>query len=64
MTNRISAVISAFGVLATMVLLIGTFREYRSGASVLWIAAGGVLFLIASYALTRDVRRLRTTPTT
>ncbi|MEU3614878.1 hypothetical protein ABZ725_21515 [Streptomyces sp. NPDC006872] len=64
MTNRISAVTSAFGVLATVVLLIGAVREYRSGASVFWIVAGGVLFLIASYALIRDVRRLRTAPTT
>ncbi|MGW0941300.1 hypothetical protein ACWD4O_01940 [Streptomyces sp. NPDC002623] len=64
MTHRISAVVSAFGVLATVVLLIGSVREYRSGASGFWIAAGGVLFLITSYALIHDVRRLRAAPTT
>ncbi|MER7111772.1 hypothetical protein [Streptomyces sp. NPDC000229] len=60
MTNRISCLISAFGVLATMLLLVGAFREYRSGASALWIAAGTVIFCAALYALVRDVRQLRT----
>ncbi|MEU6449722.1 hypothetical protein [Streptomyces sp. NPDC046979] len=60
MTNRVSALISAFGVLASMVLLAGAVREYRSGASALWIVAGAVIFLSAFYALVRDVRRLRT----
>ncbi|ANJ12208.1 hypothetical protein [Streptomyces parvulus] len=60
MTNRISALISAFGVLASVVLLVPAVREYRSGASVLWLVAGAVIFLSASYALVRDVRRLRT----
>ncbi|GGS06264.1 hypothetical protein GCM10010220_68050 [Streptomyces parvulus] len=59
-TNRISALISAFGVLASVVLLVPAVREYRSGASVLWLVAGAVIFLSASYALVRDVRRLRT----
>jgi hypothetical protein len=59
-TNRISALISAFGVLASMMLLVGAVLEYRSGASALWIAAGAVIFLSALYALVRDVRRLRT----
>ncbi|MFD7679203.1 hypothetical protein [Streptomyces sp. NPDC060187] len=63
MTNRISALISAFGVLASVVLLVLAVRQYRSGASVLWLAAGAVIFLIASYTLVRDVRRLRTGPT-
>lgn len=54
------ALISAFGVLASPVLLAGAVREYRSGESALWIAAGAVIFLRASYALVRDVRRLRT----
>ncbi|WP_221353043.1 hypothetical protein [Streptomyces beigongshangae] len=64
MTNRISALISAFGVLAGTVLLAGAVREYRSGASVLWTAAGAVIFLSTLYALVRDVRRLRTGPAT
>lgn len=60
MTNRVSALISAFGVLASTVLLAGAVREYRSGASDLWIVAGAVIFLSALHALVRDVRRLRT----
>ncbi|NMI63065.1 hypothetical protein FNV62_47005 [Streptomyces sp. RLB3-17] len=64
MTHRMSALISAFGVLAGMVLLVGAVREYRSGASVVWMAAGAVIFLSALYALVRDVRRLRTGQTT
>ncbi|MFI0926911.1 hypothetical protein [Streptomyces sp. NPDC021012] len=63
MTNRISALISAFGVLASVMLLVFAVREYRSGASVLWLVAGIVIFLGASYTLARDVRRLRTGPT-
>ncbi|MBJ6636755.1 hypothetical protein H4K36_00125 [Streptomyces sp. DHE7-1] len=63
MTNRISALISAFGVLASVVLVVAGVREYRSGASVLWLVAGVVIFLSASYTLVRDVRRLRTGPT-
>ncbi|WP_327275440.1 hypothetical protein OG609_28615 [Streptomyces sp. NBC_01224] len=63
-TIRISALISAFGVLAGMLLIVGAVREYRSGASILWIAAGVVIFLSALYTLVRDVRRLRTGPTT
>jgi hypothetical protein len=62
-TNRISALISAFGVLASVVLVVAGVREYRSGASVLWLVAGAVIFLSASYTLARDVRRLRTGPT-
>ncbi|MGW8743946.1 hypothetical protein [Streptomyces sp. NPDC055794] len=62
MTNRISALISAFGVLAGVVLVIAGVREYRSGASFLWLVAGAVIFLSASYTLVRDVRRLRTGP--
>jgi hypothetical protein len=62
-THRISALISAFGVLVSVMLLVGAVREYRSGASVLWLVAGTVIFLSASYALVRDVRRLRTRPT-
>ncbi|MGC0413705.1 hypothetical protein RKD32_006634 [Streptomyces sp. SAI-195] len=35
MTNRISALISTFGVLASVMLLVLALREYRSGVSVL-----------------------------
>jgi hypothetical protein len=52
--------ISTFGVLASVMLLVFAVREYRSGASVLWLVAGAVIFLSASYTLVRDVRRLRT----
>ncbi|QBR06306.1 hypothetical protein D7Y56_10440 [Streptomyces sp. S501] len=62
MTHRISALISAFGVLAGTMLLILAVREYRSGASALWIGAGVVIFLSASCTLVRDVRRLRAGP--
>ncbi|MEV6182290.1 hypothetical protein [Streptomyces sp. NPDC052015] len=63
MTHRISALISAFGVLVSVMLLVLAVREYRSGTSVLWLVAGAVIFLIAWYTLVRDVRRLRTGPT-
>ncbi|WP_038527093.1 hypothetical protein ACFIN9_04430 [Streptomyces noursei] len=64
MTNRLSTLISAFGVLTSTLLLAFAVREYRSGASALWIGGGAVLFLGALYALVRDVRRLRPAPTT
>ncbi|MFE5909556.1 hypothetical protein ACFQ6B_10775 [Streptomyces wedmorensis] len=63
MTYRISALISAFGALAGVMLLVLAVREYRSGASVLWLVAGAMIFLSASYTLVRDARRLRTGPT-
>ncbi|WP_437085668.1 hypothetical protein [Streptomyces sp. enrichment culture] len=63
MTHRISALISAFGVLASLTLLAVAIRDYRSGASVLWLAAGSAIFLSASYTLVRDARRARTRPT-
>ncbi|MER6236056.1 hypothetical protein ABT185_08265 [Streptomyces clavifer] len=63
MTHRISALISAFGVLASVMLVVAGVREYRSGASVLWLVAGFVIFLSASCTLVRDVRRLRAGPT-
>ncbi|MFE7600735.1 hypothetical protein [Streptomyces sp. NPDC057494] len=44
-------------------LLALAVREYRSGASALWIVAGAALLLGTSYTLVRDVRRLRTGPT-
>ncbi|MEV4430019.1 hypothetical protein ACN9M0_00605 [Streptomyces sp. R-07] len=61
-TNRISALISAFGALVSVMLLVVAVREYRSGASVLWLVAGVGIFLSALYTLVRDVRRLRTRP--
>ncbi|MFD0343237.1 hypothetical protein ACFVH0_31915 [Streptomyces sp. NPDC127117] len=63
MTHRISALISAFGVLASVVLLVLAVREYRSGASFRWLVAGTVIFLSALCTLVRDARRLRTGPT-
>ncbi|MFD9408173.1 hypothetical protein ACFWBN_14300 [Streptomyces sp. NPDC059989] len=63
MTHRISALISAFGVLPAVLLFILAVREYRSGASALWIGAGAVILLVALSALARDVRRLRAGPT-
>ncbi|OKJ95106.1 hypothetical protein AMK26_31415 [Streptomyces sp. CB03234] len=59
MTNRISVLISALGVLPCTVMLVVAVREYRSGASALWMAAGAAILLSAVYALARDVRRLR-----
>ncbi|MCT2543374.1 MULTISPECIES: hypothetical protein [Streptomyces] len=63
MINRISALISAFGVLASVMLLVLAVREFRSGASFLWLVAGSVIFRSATYTLVRDARRLRTGPT-
>ncbi|MCP3757794.1 hypothetical protein [Streptomyces sp. TBY4] len=62
MTHRISALISAFGFLVSVMLLALAVRDYRSGESVLWLVAGALIFLSASYTLVRDVRRLRTGP--
>lgn len=45
---------------AGMALLVLAVREYRSGASALWIGAGAVVFLSTLYVLVRDVRRFRT----
>ncbi|MGW1408763.1 hypothetical protein [Streptomyces sp. NPDC002403] len=63
MTDHISALLSAFGVLASVMLLVLAVREYRSGASFLRLVAGSVIFLSATYTLARDARRLRTGPT-
>ncbi|MGW0775414.1 hypothetical protein ACWGI0_02670 [Streptomyces sp. NPDC054802] len=62
MANRISALISAFGVLCSTFLLVIAVDEYRSGASARWIVAGIALFVSAVYALVRDVRRLGAGP--
>ncbi|MFE2561637.1 hypothetical protein ACFXGT_37650 [Streptomyces sp. NPDC059352] len=63
MTHRINTLISALGILPGVLLLVGAVREYRSGASPLWIVAGAALVLVATYTLVRDVRHLRTEPT-
>ncbi|MFE6667534.1 hypothetical protein ACFVFH_28735 [Streptomyces sp. NPDC057697] len=63
MTQCIGAAISALGVLLGMLLLALAVREYRSGASALWMVAAAVLLLITVHTLVRDVRRLRTGPT-
>ncbi|MFD3546297.1 hypothetical protein ACFWUW_11905 [Streptomyces sp. NPDC058655] len=62
MTHRISALISAFGVLASVIVVIAGVREYRSGASIFWLAGAVVIFLSALYTLVRDAQRLRTQP--
>ncbi|MFF5703040.1 hypothetical protein ACFY7H_11115 [Streptomyces sp. NPDC012794] len=59
MTRHTGTAISAFGVLACSVLLVGAVHDYRTGASPLWIAAGALLFLGAVCTLVRDVRRSR-----
>ncbi|MEU9608828.1 hypothetical protein [Streptomyces sp. NPDC048057] len=59
MSDRISALISAFGVLPGTLLFVGSLTQYRSGASPLWVVAGSAILLLAVYALVRDVRRLR-----
>ncbi|MBT2493094.1 hypothetical protein J7E96_32225 [Streptomyces sp. ISL-96] len=56
MTNRISTLISAFGVLAALMFLIFAIREYRAGSSVLVFGLGIFVFAGAVYALIRDIR--------
>lgn len=63
-THRISALISVLGVFPSVLLLVFAVREYRSGASVLWLMFGAVVFLSALYALVVDARRLRAGPAT
>ncbi|MFD3373672.1 MULTISPECIES: hypothetical protein [unclassified Streptomyces] len=58
-TIRVSMLISVFGVLVSVLLLIVGVREYQSGASALWPGVGGLIFLSAVYALVRDVRSLQ-----
>jgi len=57
--NRISALISVFGVLVGAMFLIIGVREYQAGASALWAAGGALIFLTAVYALMRDLRTAR-----
>ncbi|PJE96070.1 hypothetical protein CUT44_19965 [Streptomyces carminius] len=56
MANRISTLISTFGVLVGAVFLVIGIGEYQAGASVLWAVGGVLIFLIAVYALVRDLR--------
>ncbi|RMB79954.1 hypothetical protein [Streptomyces shenzhenensis] len=56
MTDRISTLISAFGVLVCTVVLA---MSIGSGMSAPWIAFWSATFLVALYALVRDVRHLR-----
>ncbi|MDH2408110.1 hypothetical protein ACG5V6_00675 [Streptomyces chitinivorans] len=56
MTNRISTLISAFGVLGGAMFLFIGIGEYQAGASALWAVGGALVLLIAVYALVRDLR--------
>jgi hypothetical protein len=58
-TVRISTVISAVGVLAATVLLVGAVLQYRDGASLFWVVLGGVILLSAALTLAGDVRHSR-----
>ncbi|MFP1626928.1 hypothetical protein ACLB9X_17520 [Streptomyces sp. 5K101] len=62
MADRISALISALGVLPASFLLVYAVREHRAGSSVLWVVAGALLVLVACTTLVRDVRRLLAAP--
>jgi hypothetical protein len=57
--NRISTLISAFGVLAGTMLLLLAVREYRAGASVLWVGLGALILTSAVATLVRDVPHSR-----
>ncbi|MFD1830127.1 hypothetical protein ACFSJS_10670 [Streptomyces desertarenae] len=59
MANLISTLISAFGVLVGAMFLFIGIGEYQAGASVLWAVGGVFIFLIAVYALVRDLRTVR-----
>ncbi|WP_323385097.1 hypothetical protein [Streptomyces calidiresistens] len=56
---RISAVMSALGVLAAALLLFGAVREYRAGGAGVWVGAGVALFLLTTWTLVRNLRRGR-----
>lgn len=59
--NRINALISVLGVLPGTMLLVFAVREYRAGASALWIGLATLILLSAVHALVRDIRKLRGT---
>jgi hypothetical protein len=52
-------VISAVGVLAATVLLVGAVLQYRDGASALWVVLGALILLSAVLTLLGDVRHTR-----
>ncbi|MFF8387355.1 hypothetical protein ACF053_27445 [Streptomyces kanasensis] len=62
MALRITALISALGVVPGVLLLVLAVREYRSGGSALRIAAGAAILLGSLYACVRDMQRLRSRP--
>lgn len=57
MTDRIDLVISALGVPAALLLLLGAVGEYRSGGSVGWVWGAAALLLASTHTLVRDLRR-------
>ncbi|MFD4828659.1 hypothetical protein ACFWPV_02210 [Streptomyces uncialis] len=62
MANLISTAISVLGSLVSAFVLLMFIGDRSSGGSAIWIWAAAVLFLIAVYALVKDVRRLRAGP--
>ncbi|MGW2281065.1 hypothetical protein [Streptomyces sp. NPDC001770] len=60
--NRISFLISVFGVLAGVLMLYVAVDEHHSGASSRWIWSSAAVCLCALLGLVRDVRQLRTRP--
>lgn len=59
MIRRLGTLLSALGVLICMLWIAVAVREYRAGASVLWVVGGAINLVIVSYTLVRDVRQLR-----
>ncbi|MFJ8076871.1 hypothetical protein ACIQ7Q_23745 [Streptomyces sp. NPDC096176] len=59
MVNRISTLISALGVFAASMLLIGAVYEYREGAFPFWVGLGVLIVTSAVHVLVRDIRALR-----
>ncbi|WP_411574480.1 hypothetical protein [Streptomyces fradiae] len=57
--DRISAAVSALGVVAGTLVLLMAFDEYQAGGSAGWVALGAAVLLASLCALVRDVRRLR-----
>ncbi|MFD8553514.1 hypothetical protein ACFV08_18415 [Streptomyces fradiae] len=57
--DRISAAVSALGVVAGTLVLLVAFDQYRAGESAGWVALAAAVLLASLHALVRDVRRLR-----
>ncbi|WOI62311.1 hypothetical protein [Streptomyces fradiae] len=57
--DRISAAVSALGIVAGTLVLLVAFDQYRAGGSAGWVALGAAVLLASLYTLVRDVRRLR-----